>query len=77
MDTNKLKGIMAEKGYSQRRLAAEAGVGLNHINEVINNKVSPRLSLVNALCEILEINDLDLRMQIFFTNTVPKTGQPK
>lgn len=75
MDTNKMKGLMAEKGYSQRQLAKEAGVGLNHINDVLNNKVSPRLSLVQRLCEILEIDDLDLRMKIFFDKSIPKTEQ--
>ena len=75
MDTNKLKGIIAEKGYTQRRLAQDTGVGLNHINEVLNNKVSPRLSLVNKLCEVLEIDDMDLRVRVFFGNDVPKMEQ--
>lgn len=73
MDTNKLKGIMAEKGYTQRRLAKDTGVGLNHINEVLNNKVSPRLSLVSKLCEVLEIDNMELRTQVFFGKDVPKT----
>lgn len=70
MNTNKLKGIIAEKGYTQRRLAKDTGVGLNHINDVLNNKISPRLSLVYKLCEVLEIHDIDLIVQVFFGDNV-------
>ena len=66
IDSNKLKGIMVEKGFSQRSLALETGVGLNHINEVLNNKTHPRLDLVVKICNVLNITDTDLRSQIFF-----------
>lgn len=73
MNTGKLKGIMAEKGVSQRKLAQQTGVGLNHINEVLNNKVSPRLSLVVKICEVLEIENNSLRSDIFFGHSETKT----
>lgn len=75
VNTSKLKGIMAEKGISQRKLAKQTGVGLNHINEVLNNKVSPRLSLVVKICEVLEIENHSLRSDIFFGPSEPKTEQ--
>ena len=68
MNTNKIKGLMAERGYSQRKLAKEVGVGLNHINEVINNKVSPRLDFVPKLCDILEIDDNAMKSEVFLIN---------
>lgn len=75
MNTNKLKGIMAEKKISQRDLAKLTGVGLNHINEVLNNKVSPRLKLVQKICIVLEIDDHKERTAIFFDSNVPNAEQ--
>lgn len=75
IDTSKLKARMVEKGITQRALSQKTGYGLNHINEVINNKTSPRLELVQKIREILEITDPEDMTKIFFTKSVPNMEQ--
>lgn len=65
INEKKLKARMTEMSISQRELAKRVGCGLNHINEVINNKTSPRLKLVADICQVLEINDPNMKCQIF------------
>ena len=39
MAVNKLKGKIAEAGYSQRSLAAELGMSKNTLNSKVNGKI--------------------------------------
>ena len=39
MASNKLKGKIAEAGYSQRSLAAELGMSKNTLNSKVNGKI--------------------------------------
>lgn len=73
IDSGKLKARMVERGITQRDLSKKTGYGLNHINEVLNNKISPRLDLVSKLCVILDISDDSDRSDIFFAGIVPNT----
>ncbi len=66
INERKLKARMIEMNISQRDLANQTGKGLNHINEVINNKVSPRLDLVQKISNILEL-DNSQKIDIFLS----------
>ncbi|CAM4227327.1 helix-turn-helix domain-containing protein [Erysipelothrix aquatica] len=61
IDSKRIKVRMIELDISQRELARSTGVGLNHINEVINNKVSPRLELVDKISIALNLGLLEKR----------------
>ncbi|WP_159635137.1 helix-turn-helix domain-containing protein [Erysipelothrix anatis] len=61
IDSKRIKMRMTELDISQRELAKNTGVGLNHINEVINNKVSPRLDLVEKMSNVLMLNSSEKR----------------
>lgn len=66
INERKLKARMIEMNVSQKDLANRTGKGLNHINEVINNKVSPRLDLVQKISNILEL-DNSQKIDIFLS----------
>lgn len=42
-------------GWSQYRLAKEAGVGQSFINEIESGKKNPSLEVFFRICEVLEI----------------------
>ena len=69
----KLKSRMVECEISQRELAKRIGVGLNHINEIINNKISPRISTVQKICIVLDIRSNKDKIALFFYDCDPYT----
>ncbi len=65
MNVNKLLGIMAEKGISQRELAEKLGVSKNTVNSKINGKSCFDTEQASRICEILEISDSEKKAEIF------------
>lgn len=65
MAINKLKGKMAEKGYSQRSLAAALGISKNTLNAKVNGKVPFNTLEVAKICEVLEIREGSEKVAIF------------
>lgn len=66
MNGKKLKSKMVEQGFTQRSLAKKTGIGLNHLNEILNNKVSPRLETIDKICSALDITEIEEKSNIFF-----------
>lgn len=63
MNANILKGKMAEKGYSQERLAKEIGISTNSMSRKILGERQFRLGEVIRICDVLDIDD---PREIFF-----------
>lgn len=64
MNTPKIKGIIAEAGYSQARLAREMNLSTNALNLKINGKKGLYLNEAKEMCKILKIPP-DLACEIF------------
>lgn len=72
MNINKLKGVIREKGYSQKKLANEIGISLQSLNAKINGRADLTLSEVINIIQILNIEN---PKEIFFDNCVSKKQQ--
>lgn len=66
VDTKKLQAIMVLKGYTQRKLAKEAEIGVNVLNKKINNNGVFRCDEVDKICKVLNITDTAEKCDIFF-----------
>lgn len=66
MLTSKLKGKIAEAGYSQRSLAAELGISKNTLNSKVNGKTPFNTVEIERICEKLNIRDATEKALIFF-----------
>lgn len=62
---NKLKGKIAEMGYSQRALAEKLGMSKNTLNAKVNGKVPFNTVEVAKICEILDIHNGSEKAAIF------------
>lgn len=65
MNTNKLKGKIAESGYSQRSLATELGMSKNTLNSKVNGKIPFNTKEVEKICDKLGILDGAEKAAIF------------
>lgn len=65
MSDNKLKGKIAEKGYSQRRLADALGVSKNTLNAKVNKRIPFNTVEIAKICEVLDIHDAAEKAAIF------------
>lgn len=65
MANNKLKGKIAEAGYSQRSLAVELGMSKNTLNAKVNGKVPFNTVEIERLCAKLGIYDGSEKAAIF------------
>lgn len=65
MNSNKLLGVMAEKGVSQRELAQKLGISKNTVNAKINGKGHFDTEQASQICEILGIDDSEKKAEIF------------
>lgn len=54
---NKVKGRMREQGLTQAVVARRLGMSTQAFSNKVNGKTDFRLSELEALCSILEIND--------------------
>lgn len=68
MYLDKLKGKMAEKRYTQNRLAKELDITPQAINAKLNGRSQFNLGEVIQMISILSIENPS---EIFFDNTVP------
>lgn len=66
VNTAKLKARILLAGHTQRTLAKEAKIGLNPLNEKINNKGVFRCDEVDRICEVLHITEPAEKCEIFF-----------
>lgn len=57
LNANFLKAKMVENGYTQSRLALEAGMSENSLSRKINGKREFKLCEVCRICKILNIKD--------------------
>lgn len=67
MPNRKLKGKIAEAGYSQRSLAAELGMSKNTLNSKINGKIPFNTLEIERICEKLGIVDGTEKAAIFLS----------
>ncbi|MDU1314504.1 MAG: helix-turn-helix transcriptional regulator [Clostridium septicum] len=72
MKYDKLKGIMREKGYSQKNLANKMGVTVQSLNSKLNGRT--QFTIEEAL-NIICILKLEKPIEIFFQNHIPNTQQ--
>lgn len=63
--SNKLKGKIAEAGYSQRSLAAELGMSKNTLNSKVNGKIPFNTNEIEKICDKLGIHDGAEKAAIF------------
>lgn len=68
-NTNLLKARIIEKGFTQAEIAEKLGISYQSFNYKLNNRTEFKASEIEALCEILEIEDKDL---YFFQPKVAK-----
>ncbi len=59
----KLKGLMAEKGYSIRRLSDETGISLSTLSNKLNGATEFKTSEILMISNVLQIRDV---MKYFF-----------
>lgn len=67
MPNNKLKGRIAEAGYSQRSLAAELGISKNTLNSKVNGKTPFNTLEIELICQKLNIHDASEKAAIFLS----------
>ena len=65
MKNSKLIGIMAERGYTQRKLAEVLGVSKNTISDKLNGRGYFDTKQAVQICEVLKITDNATKCEIF------------
>lgn len=65
-NTTLLKELIAKKGLKLKYVADYLGLSAYGLSKKINNEQEFKVSEVNALCELLNIKDLELKEKIFF-----------
>lgn len=65
MAVNKLKGKIAEAGFSQRTLAEALGMSKNTLNAKVNGKVPFNTVEIELICNVLDIRDVTEKAAIF------------
>ncbi len=65
MNSNLLRGKIAEKGYTQEKLAKEVGISSNSLSRKLLGKREFTLTEVVSICKVLDIAD---PVNIFFKN---------
>ncbi|MDD4377188.1 MAG: helix-turn-helix transcriptional regulator [Eubacteriales bacterium] len=72
MNSNLLRGKMAEKGVNQMQLAKKIGISGNSLSRKLLGKREFTLSEAVNICSALEIENPG---PIFFDDVIPKTQQ--
>lgn len=72
VNTELLKRIISDKGLKIVFIANKLKITDTSLRNKIENRTSFKLSEVSALCELLGINDLKLKDDIFFADKVEK-----
>lgn len=68
-DYSKLLGRMKEKGYTQEKLALEAGISAATMNLKLGNKRDFKQDEIGAICKILDIAFVDIPAYFFYGST--------
>ena len=67
-DSEKLKAIIAERGYELRNVAELMDLSAKELQLRVDNRKEFRSGEVGALCDILDISSVEEKRDIFFTN---------
>ena len=67
INKNKLLGKIAEQGYTQQKLASELGMCKNTLSNKINGRGVFDTSEVKSICQILNIQNNEEKVQIFLS----------
>ena len=67
-DSEKLKAIIAERGYELRNVAELMDLSAKELQLRVDKRKEVRSGEVAALCEILDISSVEEKRDIFFTN---------
>ena len=67
-DSEKLKAIIAERGYELRNVAELMDLSAKELQLLVDNRKEFRSGEVAALCDILDISSVEEKRDIFFTN---------
>ena len=67
-DSEKLKAIIAERGYELRNVAELMDLSAKELQLRVANRKEFRSGEVAALCDILDISSVEEKRDIFFTN---------
>ena len=65
-----LNRIIKESGLKRGFIAETLGITRYSLNQKINNKFQFKAHEIQALCELLEINDLEEKERLFFASDV-------
>lgn len=69
-DTTRLKQIIAETGLKKKFLAKKLGLTPYGLAKKINGETEFKASEITKICQILDIQDIQDKWSIFFTNKV-------
>lgn len=69
IDCNRLKGVIAENGMSQRKVARSIGISEKTFYEKMKKGVFSS-NEIEAMLVVLKISDPETTMSIFFPNNV-------
>lgn len=69
-DTLKLRELIKESGLKYNYIAKKLGLTHYGLQKKIENKTQFRTTEVKILCELLKINSLKKKEEIFFANEV-------
>lgn len=67
-NTEKLKKIIESKGYKLKYVAEYLGLSAYGFNKKLNNQNEFKTSEISALCNLLEIDSLTEKEEIFFAH---------
>ena len=67
MNVAKLKGAITAAGYTQNSLAEKMGKSKSSFNRKVNGLTPFDIFEVQELCELLALNDSDIKVEIFLT----------
>lgn len=67
LDVLKLKGKIAEAGYTQGALATAIGVSPNTMTRKLTGKIDFTIGEIDRICEVLKITDNAQKAQIFLS----------
>ncbi|MCM1365079.1 MAG: helix-turn-helix domain-containing protein [Faecalibacterium sp.] len=57
--TNKLRALLVSMGFTQSEIADKIGISRQSFSYKINNKVEFKVSEIEAICQLLHIEDKD------------------
>ncbi|ENZ01648.1 hypothetical protein HMPREF1092_00882 [Clostridium thermobutyricum] len=72
---NKLKGIMKERNYSQSKLAEKLDITTQSLNAKLNGRRQFTIKEAFEIISILNIENSNDIVEIFFTNYIPNMQQ--